>query len=260
VPEAPADTHNYGRQNAAWNNLDTVFAPLNSPVFSGDPKAPTPAAGDSDNSLATTAFVQAAIAAAAIPSCSVVFTLLAAAPFGWLMFDDTSIGDASSGAAHAGANAQTVFTALYAIPDAICPIQTSSGAATTRAAQGTAAAAWANHCRMALPKALGRALAVAGAGASLSARALGQPLGEEVHALTANEQASMTVSGGTGAAIVSLDVRTIQVQTAGGEPVVTVSEITPTTAGLSVSGAAAGGGGAHNNMPPTLFLNAMIKL
>jgi hypothetical protein len=236
VPEAPTDTHNYGRQNAAWNNLDAVFAPLTSPFFSGDPKAPTPAASDSDNSIATTAFVQAAIAAAAIPSCSVVFTLLAAAPFGWLMFDDTSIGDASSGAANAGANAQTVFTALFNnISDGLCPLQTSSGAATTRAAQGTAAAAWANHCRMLLPKALGRALAVAGAGASLSARALGLPLGEEAHTLTANEQASMTVSGGTGAAIVSIDVSTIGAQQAGG-------------------------GGAHNNMPPTLFLNAMIKL
>jgi len=33
-------------------------APLDSPVFTGNPTAPTPAAGDSDNSIATTAFVQ----------------------------------------------------------------------------------------------------------------------------------------------------------------------------------------------------------
>ena len=36
-------------------------APLASPTFTGDPKAPTPLPGDNDNSLATTAFVQAAL-------------------------------------------------------------------------------------------------------------------------------------------------------------------------------------------------------
>lgn len=34
-------------------------APLASPVFTGDPKAPTPATGDNDTSVATTAFVKA---------------------------------------------------------------------------------------------------------------------------------------------------------------------------------------------------------
>lgn len=36
------------------------------PVFTGDPTAPTPSAGDNDTSLATTAFVQTAITAAAL--------------------------------------------------------------------------------------------------------------------------------------------------------------------------------------------------
>ena len=40
---------------------DTSRAPLASPVFTGDPKAPTPAPGDSDTSIATTAFVSAAV-------------------------------------------------------------------------------------------------------------------------------------------------------------------------------------------------------
>lgn len=38
-------------------------APLASPVFTGDPKAPTPPVGDNDTSIATTAFVAAAVAA-----------------------------------------------------------------------------------------------------------------------------------------------------------------------------------------------------
>jgi hypothetical protein len=42
---------------------DTTRAPLASPTFTGDPKAPTPTAGDNDTSIATTAFVTAAVAA-----------------------------------------------------------------------------------------------------------------------------------------------------------------------------------------------------
>jgi hypothetical protein len=42
---------------------DTSRAPLASPTFTGDPKAPTPTAGDNDTSIATTAFVSAAVAA-----------------------------------------------------------------------------------------------------------------------------------------------------------------------------------------------------
>lgn len=38
-----------------------LAAPVNSPTFTGDPKAPTPAAGDNDTSIATTAFVKTAI-------------------------------------------------------------------------------------------------------------------------------------------------------------------------------------------------------
>ena len=44
-------------------NALALKAPLNSPVLTGDPQAPTPAIGDNDTSIATTAFVQTAIAA-----------------------------------------------------------------------------------------------------------------------------------------------------------------------------------------------------
>jgi hypothetical protein len=48
---------------AAILELDTEKAPVASPTFTGDPKAPTPTAGDNDTSIATTAFVVAAVAA-----------------------------------------------------------------------------------------------------------------------------------------------------------------------------------------------------
>jgi hypothetical protein len=41
------------------------YAPIASPVFTGDPQAPTPAPGDNDTSIATTAFVTAADVAVA---------------------------------------------------------------------------------------------------------------------------------------------------------------------------------------------------
>lgn len=47
-------------------NALALKAPLASPVFTGTPTAPTPTAGDNDASIATTAFVNTAIAAATI--------------------------------------------------------------------------------------------------------------------------------------------------------------------------------------------------
>ena len=45
---------------------DTTLAPLASPIFTGNPQAPTPTPSDNDTSIATTAFVTSAVAA--VPS------------------------------------------------------------------------------------------------------------------------------------------------------------------------------------------------
>jgi hypothetical protein len=45
---------------------DTSRAPIASPTFTGDPKAPTPTVGDNDTSIATTAFVGTAVSNTAI--------------------------------------------------------------------------------------------------------------------------------------------------------------------------------------------------
>ena len=48
--------------NTDWVTINlSAYAPLNSPVFTGDPQAPTPTFGDNDTSIATTAFVQAGL-------------------------------------------------------------------------------------------------------------------------------------------------------------------------------------------------------
>jgi hypothetical protein len=57
---------------AAILELDTEKAPLASPTFTGDPKAPTPTVGDNDTSVATTAFVASAVAGVAtVPPATV---------------------------------------------------------------------------------------------------------------------------------------------------------------------------------------------
>jgi len=261
----------------SFATLAASYAPLNSPTFTGTPAGPTQSANDNSTKLATTAYVDAAIAALSLgaPSGTVVFTILTSAPTGWLMFADQTIGDGSSGAGYANTNAQTVFTALFNnISDANCPIYTSTGTGTTRGAQGTAAAAWAAHCRIALPKSLGRALAVAGTGSGLSARALSVAVGEETHTLSSSEQSSMSVSG-TGSGTASIGSATAgssnvvgnintgsgaSTYIAGGNQPTpsTWNDLTVTVS--SISGTASGGGAAHNNMQPSTFLNAMIKL
>ena len=61
LPIAESDVTNLVADLAAKLNSSTAattYAPIASPTFTGDPKAPTPTAGDNDTSIATTAFVQ----------------------------------------------------------------------------------------------------------------------------------------------------------------------------------------------------------
>lgn len=116
-------------------------------------------------------------------------TLQISADPGWVMMNDGSIGSPASGATtRANDDCNALFLLLYGnLSDTNAPIQTSAGSPTTRAAQGTAAAAWAANCRLVLPRQLGRSLVVAGAGAGLSARLLGSFWGSETKTIvTAN--------------------------------------------------------------------------
>lgn len=75
---------------------------------------------------------------------------LASAPSGWVKANGGTIGSAASGATRANADTQTLFNLLWAdFADAILPIQTSAGAASTRGA--SAAADWDAGKRLVLP-------------------------------------------------------------------------------------------------------------
>ncbi|OSI68883.1 phage tail protein [Bradyrhizobium canariense] len=198
-------------------------------------------------------------------------TYKTSADTGWLMMSDGTMGSATSGADSSTVNNQALFTSLFNnTSDTACPLLTSTGAATTRAAQGTAAAAWAANCRMTLPKMLGRALCSAGAGGGLTSRALGGIVGEENHLLTTSEIPAVAFSGTTGND--SPDhthggvlVSTNGYNSPGGATAVVQSANGGSTAGASTrhqhpfSGNISGGGGTHNNMQPSTFVNFMIK-
>jgi hypothetical protein len=166
-------------------------------------------------------------------------TLKTAADPGWVMMDDGTIGDASSGATtRANADTATLFALLWnSTVDADCSVSGGRGAST--------AADFAAHKTIALPKALGRALAVAGAGSGLTSRALAHVVGEEAHTMTIGELVSHTHPQ---------DSRTY------------LNAVGPANnqgaAALATGGTtqATGSGTAFNVMQPTTFLKIMIKL
>jgi microcystin-dependent protein len=243
-------------QNPATKNyVDTMFAPLASPVFTGAPVAPTQAPADNSTKLATTAYVDAAasVGAAAWSTGDVKLTLKITADAGWLMCDDSSIGNTGSGASHAGPQFQALFTLLWNnVTDTWAPVNGGRGV--------DAPTDWAANKRIALTQMLGRALGFAGNGASLTSRPLGATTGEETHLLSIPEMPShnhpLTDPGHhhtISESQVPLGGNVTTVSSGGGS---TPTSTDPT--GITIG--TAGGGSPHNNMQPTAFLNAMIKI
>jgi microcystin-dependent protein len=181
----------------------------------------------------------AATAAAAWTTGDVKLSLKTVADSGWILANDGTIGDASSSATtRANADTSALYTLLWTnVSDTYAPVTGGRGA--------SAAADFGAHKPIAITKMLGRALAIAGTGSDLTARTLGQTLGEETHVLTTTEMPAHThkyTSGGN---------------TAGGGGGGPVGFFSGTNAADTAS---AGSDGAHNNMQPTSFLNVMIKL
>ncbi len=195
------------------------------------------------------------------------FTFKDTADAGWVMADDGSIGDASSGATtRANADTEALFTLLWnKVADASAPVSSGRGA--------NASADFAAHKKMTLPKTLGHALGVAGAGSGLTSRALGSSVGAEtaVADLAAHTHGVGTLAAASGGA--HTHNVTLNTDTGGGTGVrvdAVAAETTSVSGVISSDGAhthtvsgatgSAGAGGGHNNMQPTTFLNLMVKL
>jgi hypothetical protein len=108
-------------------------APIDSPTFTGDPKAPTPTAGDNDTSIATTAFVANAVANS-MPTGTRLAFQQTAAPTGWTKDTTAGLNDSvmrivtgtvGSGGSNAFStyNAQTA-TSAYTLATADIPNHT----------------------------------------------------------------------------------------------------------------------------------------
>lgn len=196
-------------------------------------------------------------------------TFKVTADSGWVMMNDGSIGDASSSATtRANADCEALFLLLWTnIIDTWAPVSGGRGA--------SAAADWAAHKRLILPKALGRALAVSGAGTSLTSRALGETLGAEsvfadlaahIHASGSLVAASdgdhtHTVPGGGDSGGAGIGTSAAKLLSEGDASIVaTTSSDGAHTHTISGSTASAGTSAGHANMQPSTFLNVMVKL
>lgn len=99
----------------------------------------------------TLAKLAVAVANALVPSGAVGYFARNSAPTGWVLANGGTIGSSSSNADLASADAEALFTVLWGNgwTDALLPVLTSGGSASTRGA--SAAADWAANKRMTLP-------------------------------------------------------------------------------------------------------------
>ena len=187
----------------------------------------------------------------------VKLTLKTTADTGWVLMNDTTIGNASSGATgRANADTSALFQLLWNnTTDADCPVSGGRGA--------TAAGDYAANKTIKLPLALGRSLAVYGAGSGLTSRALAATTGSE-NATTVSHTHTITDTGhvhreydgyGTALELYGPGGSTLLAGTLGGGGVLNTGSA---TTGISITSSGSSGTGA--NMQPTVFLNVMIKL
>lgn len=195
----------------------------------------------------------------------VMLTIDDVATPGWVMCNDGTIGSAGSNATtRAHADTEALYTLIWnKVADAHAPVTGGRGA--------SAAADFAANKPIALTKMLGRALAVAGSGTGLTARALGATTGAETHTLSQAEtplkahghgvndpghQHNQINNGDNGVN----PTGPYSVGSTDGQTQYTGTVTTNNGTGITVNAAGDASATAHNNMQPSSFLNAMIKL
>lgn len=196
----------------------------------------------------------------------VKFSLKTVADTGWVLMNDLTIGNAASSATgRANADTLDLYTLLWNNTiNTWCAVSTGRGA--------SAAADFAANKTIALPKALGRALAIYGSGSGLTARVMAQVLGVETHTLSTAEIPSHNHTQDSHNHTQNAHSHNFTGFNAGAAGLFggyqngnqtdaqATTSTTATNNATTATNQATGGGGAHQNMQPTLFLNMMIKL
>jgi hypothetical protein len=223
--------------------LDTLLTTTGDMIQASAASTPTRLAAGTAGYVLTAggAGVASAWAASGFTTGDVKLTLKTTADTGWVLMNDTTIGNGASGASgRANADTEALFLLLWTnTADAQCAVSSGRGA--------SAAADYAANKTIALPKALGRALATYGAGSGLTSRVLALTTGVETHPLITAELASHSHTIDT---VYSSDSGAVQFTSGSPNYATSVTKTSNTT----------GSGTAHQNMQPTLFLNTMIKL
>lgn len=179
----------------------------------------------------------------------------ATAPTGYVMLSGRTIGDASSGATErANADTSALFTLLWnSMGNTEAPVSGGRGA--------SASADFAAHKTITLPDARGRAIVgkdnmggttasrITAAGSGITGTTLGTSGGAETHTLTTAELAVHSHSQ-------AYPDRGYN-PAGGGTYGVTINA---NNQGSDNTNGNAGSGSAHNNQPPSLVLNKIIKL
>lgn len=216
---------------------------------------------DDGNVTALTAKLQALFVGSAWSTGDVKLTLKTVADTGWIMANDGTIGSVTSGATYANAAAELLFKFIWStIPQTWAVVVTGRGA--------SANADWAANKQLTLTRMLGRALALAGTGLGLTARALGEFDGAEAVVLTTAQTPVKSHAHGVSQSPHVHDMGIAQVDSGhaggGGFPVWGTGQGSANTGGananISIDAASDATASGHPNVPPESFLNAMIKL
>jgi microcystin-dependent protein len=179
---------------------------------------------------------------------------------GWVLADDGSIGNAMSGATSlASADCYDLFMLMW--DNDYCTLQSFSGSTSTKT---TAIQDWTANKRLILPKVLGRALGVAGSGSGLTTRGLGATVGEETttlgvdnipahtHGIRTSSSSAKSNGGSYASGYICQGFSKYSDNFSTYTNAVNNNLVTSTGSSSSTA--------THNNMPPTAFVNVMIKL
>lgn len=193
------------------------------------------------------------------------FTLRVAADPGWVVCNNSTIGNQFSNSSYAGLYTKALFELLWNnVSNSYAVLFNSSGTPISRGS--TAEADFNANNRITLTATLGRVL-----GQFNGTYPMGSPFGEENHTLITSEIPSITPTA-VSTVIDPTHAHQSEAFTAGtasqngfvrgAPPDIGPISTTAVATGITVSTAISsfGGGGAHNTIQPTSFVNCMIKL